>query len=134
MIDNIALADVRPDKDTSKAIKKKIKAQEELETAKVTAEQKKVEANRDKDVALIAAEKEKETAKINAEKAKIKAEGDAEAKRIAAEAEAEANKKVAESLTPELIEKQKIDKWNGSVPQIQGGSTPIIDLRGKNNE
>ena len=61
-------------------------------------------------------------------------EGDAEAKRIAAEAEAEANKKVAESLTPELIEKQKIDKWNGSVPQIQGGSTPIIDLRGKNNE
>ena len=105
-----------------------------METAKVTAEQRKVEANRDKDVALIAAEKEKETAKINAEKAKIKAEGDAEAKRIAAEAEAEANKKVAESLTPELIEKQKIDKWNGSVPQIQGGSTPIIDLRGKNNE
>lgn len=134
IIDNIALADVRPDKDTSKAIKKKIKAQEELETAKVTAEQSKVEANRDKEVALIAAEKEKETAKINAEKAKIRAEGDAEAKRIAAEAEAEANKKVAESLTPELIEKQKIDKWNGSVPQIQGGSTPIVDLRGDNNE
>ena len=134
IIDNVALADIRPDKDTDKAIKKKIKAQEELETAKVTAETDKVNAERDKAVALINAEKEKETAVINAEKAKIKAEGDAEAKRIAAEAEAEANKKVAASLTSELIESKKIEKWNGTVPQIQGGATPIVDMRGDNNE
>lgn len=131
VIDNVALADIRPDKDTDKAIKKKIKAQEELETAKVTAETDKVNAERDKAVALINAEKEKEAAAIEAEKAKIKAEGEAQAKRIAAEAEAEANKKVAGSLTPELIEKQKIEKWNGTVPQIQGGSTPIVDMRNK---
>lgn len=134
VIDNVALADIRPDKDTDKAIKKKIKAQEELETAKVTAETDKVNAERDKAVALINAEKEKEAASIEAEKAKIKAEGDAEAKRIAAEAEAEANEKIAKSLTPELIEKQKIEKWNGSVPQIQGGSTPIVDMRGDKDE
>ena len=42
------------------------------------------------------------------EQAKITAEGKAEATRIKADAEAEANKKIAESLTPELIEKQKI--------------------------
>ncbi len=131
IIDTVTLTDVRPDEETDKAIKKKIKAQEELETAKVTAEQAKVEANKEKEVALIQAEKEKETAKINAEKAKIKAEGDAEAKRIAAEAEAEANKKVAGSLTPELIEKQKIEKWNGTVPQIQSDATPIVDMRGE---
>lgn len=134
VIDNVALADIRPDKDTDKAIKKKIKAQEELETAKVTAETDKVNAERDKAVALINAEKEKEAASIEAEKAKIKAEGDAEAKRITAEAEAEANEKIAKSLTPELIEKQKIEKWNGSVPQIQGGSTPIVDMRGDKDE
>lgn len=134
VIDNVALADIRPDKDTDKAIKQKIKAQEELETAKVTAEQAKVEANKEKEVAIINAEKDKEAAKIEAEKAKIKAEGDAEAKRIAAEAEAEANEKIAKSLTPELIEKQKIEKWNGSVPQIQGGSTPIVDMRGDKDE
>lgn len=134
VIDNVALADIRPDKDTDKAIKKKIKAQEELETAKVTAETDKVNAERDKAVALINAEKEKEAASIEAEKAKIKAEGDAEAKRIAAEAEAEANEKIAKSLTPALIEKQKIEKWNGSVPQIQGGSTPIVDMRGDKDE
>ena len=132
IIDNVALADIRPDKDTDKAIKEKIKAQEKLETAKVTAEQAKVEANKEKEVALITAEKDKEAAKINAEMAKIKAEGNAEAKRIAAEAEAEANKKIAGSLTPELIEKEKIEKWNGTVPQIQGDSSPIIDMRSTN--
>lgn len=135
IIDNVALADIRPDKDTDKAIKKKIKAQEELETAKVTAETDKVNAERDKAVALINAEKEKETAVINAEKAKIKAEGDAEAKRIAAEAEAEANKKVAASLTSELIESKKIEKWNGDEADVIGGDvSPIIDMRGNNNE
>ena len=47
-----------------------------------------------------------------------------------AEAEAEANRKIAESLTPELIEKQKIDKWNGEVPKIQGSNTStIVDTR-----
>lgn len=57
-----------------------------------------------------------------------KAEAEAEAQRIAAEAEADANKKIAESLTPELIEKQKIEKWKGDVPQVQGSATPIVDM------
>ena len=45
------------------------------------------------------------------------------------DAEAEANKKIAESLMPELIKKQKIDKWDGSVPIVQGsdGAT-IVDV------
>lgn len=65
-------------------------------------------------------------AAIEAEQAKITAEGKAEATRIKADAEAEANKKIAESLTPELIEKQKIDKWNGDVPKVQGGNAATI--------
>ena len=52
------------------------------------------------------------------------------ANKIKDEAEAEANRKIAESLTPELIEKQKIDKWNGEVPKIQGNNTStIVDTR-----
>ena len=47
---------------------------------------------------------------------------------IAAEAEAEANRKISESLTPELIEKIKLEKWNGTVPQVQGSATPIINV------
>ena len=57
-----------------------------------------------------------------------KAEAEAEAQRIEAEAEADANKKIAESLTPELIEKQKIEKWKGEVPQVQGNATPIVNM------
>jgi regulator of protease activity HflC (stomatin/prohibitin superfamily) len=63
-----------------------------------------------------------------AEQARIRAEGEAEAKRISAEAEAEANRKIAESLTPELIEKIKIEQWNGDVPQVQGNGVPILNL------
>lgn len=57
-----------------------------------------------------------------------KADADAEAKIKAAEAEAEANKKIAESLTPELIEKIKYSKWDGKLPVVQGSTGTIIDV------
>lgn len=119
IIDNIALADVRPDAETDEAIRKKIKAQEELETAKVTAETDKVNATRDKEVA-----------EINAEKAKIEAQGKADAKIISAEAEAKANKLISDSLTDKLIESKKIEKWKGEVPKVQGAGTTIVDISG----
>ena len=117
VIDNVALADVRPDEETDKAIKEKIKAQEALETAKVTAEKDKVEANRDKEVA-----------EINAEKAKIEAQGKADARKIEAEGEAAANKMISDSLSDKLIENKKIDKWKGDVPKVQGSSANIVDV------
>ena len=83
---------------------------------------------KDKAVALIEAEKNKETAEIKAEQAKIVAQGEADAKKIAAEVEAEANRKIAESLTPELIEKIKFEQWDGVLPQVQGSGTPIVDI------
>lgn len=119
VIDNIALADVRPDDETARAITEKIQAQEALEKAKVNAEKDKVDANRDKEVA-----------QINAEKARIEAQGKADAKLIEANAEAEANKMIAESLTDKLNENTKIKKWNGVVPYITGNATPIIDMTG----
>ena len=67
-------------------------------------------------------------AQIAAEQKKIQAEGDAEATRIKAQAEADANREVAASLTPELIEKLKYEQWDGELPQVQGGSTPIVNL------
>lgn len=118
-IDNVALADVRPDAETDEAIRKKIKAQEELETAKVTAETDKVNAQRDKEVAQIKAEQDK-----------IEAQGKADAKIIAAEAEAKSNKLISDSLTDKLIERQKIRKWNGNVPAVQGAGATIVDIGG----
>lgn len=71
-----------------------------------------------------------EKAKAEAEALKIAAEAEAEVLKIAAEAEAEANKKIAESLTPELIEKQKLEQWDGTLPQIVSDSTIIKDFIG----
>lgn len=139
IIDTVNFTDISVDDETAAAIQKKVTAQQELElanieaqTAKVQAEKDRevalIEAERDKEVALIAAEKEREAAEIQAEQERIRAQGKADAQKIAAEAEAEANRRIAESLTPELIEKMKIEQWNGGVPTVQGSSTPIINI------
>ena len=129
IVENVSLIDIDADEETRASVQRKVNAQQELELAQIEQKTANVQAQKDKEVALIAAEQEKEVAAINAEKAKMKAEGDAEAIKIKAEAESAANKKIAESLTPELIEKQKIDKWNGNVPIVNGGNgMPIISL------
>lgn len=128
IIDTVNFTDISVDDETAAAIQKKVTAQQELELANIEAQTAKVQAEKDKQVALIEAEKNKEAAQIQAEQAKIKAQGEAEAKKIAAQAEADANRKISQSLTPELIEKQKIEKWNGDVPKVQGNSTPIITV------
>ena len=129
IIDTINFTSINVDDETAAAIQKKVTAQQELELANIEAQTAKVQAEKDKQVALIAAEKDRETAQIEAEQAKIIAEGEAEAKKIAAEAEAEANRKIAESLTPELIEKIKYEQWNGELPQVQGTNSSIVDVR-----
>ena len=131
IIDTVNFTNISTDSETAEAIQKKVTAQQELELANIEAKTAKVQADKDKEVALIAAEQEKEKAAIVAEQKKIQAEGEAQATKIKADAEAEANAKIAKSLTPELIEKQKIEKWNGSVPTVQGSSTPIINMSDK---
>ena len=88
---------------------------------KYASEQKLVTQQNQNEVALAKAE-------ADAKAAKIKAEAEAEVLKIAAEAEAEANKKIAESLSPELIEMGWIEKWSGNLPIVSGDTTPIFDL------
>lgn len=129
IIDTVNFTNISTDAETSAAIQKKVTAQQELELAEIQARTAKIEADKEKEVALIQAQKEKEIAEIQAEKAAIKAQGEADALQIEAEAEAEANRKISESLTPELLEKIKLERWNGSVPKVQGDSSTILDLR-----
>jgi regulator of protease activity HflC (stomatin/prohibitin superfamily) len=128
IVDNVSLINIDADDDTRAAVQKKVTAQQELELAQIEQKTAKVQADKDKQVALIQAEQEKETAIINAEQAKIKAEGQAEATKIRAEADAEANRVIARSLTPELIEMKKIEKWSGDVPKVSGDGVPIIKI------
>jgi regulator of protease activity HflC (stomatin/prohibitin superfamily) len=69
---------------------------------------------------LLKAETEKQTAITNAE-------AQAETMKIKAQAEAEANRILSESLSDQIIEYSKIEKWDGKLPQVSGAST-IIDL------
>lgn len=118
VIDTVNFTNISTDAETQEAIQKKVNAQQTLELAQIEAETAKVNAEKDKEVAMIAAEK-----------AKIEAEAAAEVKRIQADAEAEANRKIAASLTPELVEKIKYEKWNGKLPTVQGSDGTIIDMR-----
>jgi regulator of protease activity HflC (stomatin/prohibitin superfamily) len=69
----------------------------------------------------------RERGKGEAEKAN--AEGQAQALRIRGAAEAEYNARVAQSLSPVLIQQQYLQKWNGQLPQYQlGGSGALINL------
>lgn len=109
----------------NEAIEKKAQARLAAETAEYTNKQTTQQVQAEADQKRIQAEAE-------AESKKIKAEGEAEALRIQADAEAEANQKIAQSLTPELIEKAKIDKWDGQLPTIQGSAGTIIDFTPEN--
>lgn len=141
IVENTSLINIDADEETRAQVQRRVNAIQELElaqtekkTAQVKADQEKevalTKAQQDKETAIILAEQEKETAVINAEQAKIKAEGQAKATRIKAEAEAEANKMIAESLTPELIEQKKIEKWKGDVPTVSGSGASIVDIGG----
>ena len=75
---------------------------------------------------LLKAETEKQTKITNAQ-------ADAEAVKIKANAEAEANETISKSLTNQVIENKKIEKWNGELPRVQGGSGTIVDIGSVDN-
>lgn len=56
------------------------------------------------------------------------ARGEGESIRVIAAQQAEANRIVAQSLTPELVQWQSIQKWNGVLPQVTSGATPFISI------
>lgn len=106
-VESANLSQTRPDQKLAKAIAERSEANQKLEKIKLEAQ----------------------IVKQEAENKKIKAQGEAEAKLIKAQGEAKANKEVEKSLTPELIELEKIKAWNGVMPQVQGSSNPIINMK-----
>jgi len=59
-----------------------------------------------------------------------KAEGEAQSILVKAKAQSEANRLLQSTLSTNLIQSKAIDKWNGILPTVSGGSTPFVDLRG----
>lgn len=108
-VESANLSQTRPEKGIQEAITKRSAAAQEVE-----------------------AEKQKqEKAKMEAETKKIQAEGEAQAQKIKAKGEADANREIQKSLTPQLIEKMRIEKWNGSNAQtvMNGTGSPIVNTK-----
>ena len=70
------------------------------------------------------AENEKQQTIAEAQKQIESARGDSASTIIRARADAEANKLRQQSLTPLLVQKEMIDKWNGALPQY--GTVPQL--------
>lgn len=74
-------------------------------------------------------ENELREAEAEAKKQIAKAEGQAKCAILQAEAEAKANLVLAKSITPELIQWQSVQKWDGKMPHVTGGAMPFIEVK-----
>ena len=120
-----SIIDVHPDarlqqtiSDRVTALQKQQQAKAEQETIKVENETKLIQAQAAANEQKIKAENDAEIAKINAEKDREVERIKAEANRLRGEGIAAGNKAIAESLTPQLIERQKYEKWDGKLPEV----------------
>lgn len=111
---SISITDMDAGDEIEAAITKEAVAKKSVETA----EQELLKAETD-------AKKKSVDAKANQDAAKI----EAETKVIEANAEKEANDLLQQSLTPELLEKMWIEKWDGQLPKVSSENVkPIFDV------
>jgi regulator of protease activity HflC (stomatin/prohibitin superfamily) len=66
--------------------------------------------------------------KIQAEQSEIQAKGEALAEVARAQGAAEANKLLTQSITPELIEYQRVQRWDGRMPLYQGNANVMLPV------
>ena len=96
--------------------------------AKITAQQAAQQQTFELEQAKIKADQDKVAAEGQANALRAQAQGEADATKIRAQAQAQANKELAQSLTPELIRYQQVQRWDGKLPVFSGsGATPLID-------
>ncbi len=77
------------------------------------------------------AQAEQDKAKIENQTRILNAQTDAEAAKIKAEGEAAANQLLAKSLTPDLVEYNKVQKWNGKNPTtvLGNGTNTLVTVK-----
>lgn len=88
---------------------------------------KAIEAKNNAVQTALTAENQVKTAEAQAKIKVATAEGNAQAMLTNARAEAEANRLKQQTLTPLLVELEKVKKWNGQLPSTQvGGSSGLM--------
>lgn len=106
LVEDISLTNLTFSKAFTQAIEQKQVAQQQAEQAKYLVDKAKNEA-----AAQIATAEGKATADV------ARAKGDAEAQRLR-----------QQSLTPELLQQQAIEKWNGAMPTYYGSGSFLFNI------
>ncbi len=75
------------------------------------------------------AENQVKEAEANAKIAIAKAQGEAEAMKVKADAEAYYNKTISASLTPQIVQEDWIEKWDGKLPIVSSDGGNILDIK-----
>jgi len=106
IVDDVYISDIAFSTDYQSQIEKKQTAQQAVETERQILEQKRVQADQ----------------------AVAEADGKARAAVSSAKGEADANRARTESISPQLIDYLRWTRWDGRLPQFQGGSQPLISV------
>src|SRR4030042_912771 len=106
IVDDIYFANIRFSPEYEKAIEAKQVAQQQVETQRQVLAQREIEAQQ----------------KV------ATAKGEAESILVVAQGQAKANDALSRSISPILVQYKGIEKWNGILPQVSGGTVPFIDL------
>ena len=107
IVDDIYFANIRFSPGYEGAVEAKQVAQQQVETQKQVLAQREIEAQQ----------------KV------ATAKGEAEAIQVVAQGQAKANDALSRSISPILVQYKSIEKWNGILPQVSGGSIPFVELR-----
>lgn len=118
IIESVNFSRIGLDKATATVIQQRVNTQQELERQKIEKEKTQIEAERN-----AIEEKGKANVKL------IQAKAEAERILTVARAESKANELKKRSLSNELIRYEQTLRWNGELPQVTSGGTPIIDIR-----
>jgi prohibitin 2 len=81
-----------------------------------------IEAKQTAQQSALKAEQDLRRIQVEAQQTVVQAQAKADAVKIEATAQAEANKKLADSITAQLVEYQKIIKWDGKNPTVVAGN------------
>lgn len=118
IIESVNFSRIGLDKATATVIQQRVNTQQELERQKIEKQKAQIEAERN---AI------QEQGKANVKK--IQAEAEAERILTVAKAQAKANDLKKKSLSTELIKYEQILRWDGQLPKVTSGGSPLIDLR-----
>lgn len=104
---------------------------EDVYLTDISFSQEYTQAIEQKQVAQQLVEREREVLaqkRIQAEQSEVEAMGHARAEVARAQGAAEANRLLTQSITPELIEYQRVQKWDGRMPLYQGNANVMLPV------